>query len=163
MESALRSLNGRVVIQGDVNLEDHVRSIIHLIDMYKSDEMGESSPLSEKEKNSLKLLIQEKNAMEFFLIYLGEELVGGAICFEKFSSFAAQKIINIHDFFILSNYRGIGLGRDLMSSILDYAKCKNCSKVTLEVREDNRVAKNLYNSMGFKSSTPNMFFWNKVL
>jgi ribosomal protein S18 acetylase RimI-like enzyme len=38
-----------------------------------------------------------------------------------------------------------------------------CSKVTLEVRDDNLVAKSLYKSLGFKDSDPPMLYWTKML
>ena len=48
-------------------------------------------------------------------------------------------------------YRGSGYGRILVDSVLEILEEKNFS-VTLEVRKDNIVAINLYESLGFKEA-----------
>ncbi|MEG1559851.1 MAG: ribosomal protein S18-alanine N-acetyltransferase [Clostridia bacterium] len=45
--------------------------------------------------------------------------------------------------------RGIGIGKDLMRFMMDNARLKGASKMTLEVREKNFVAQNMYSSLGF--------------
>jgi len=50
-----------------------------------------------------------------------------------------------------------------MDRILLEAKNRNCSKVTLEVREDNITAQNLYKSIGFGECEPPMKFWVKEI
>lgn len=163
MESILTNSNSRIVLKGDINSEEHIDSIIYVIDKYKSDKMGEEKSLLTTERMKLRELLLNQPSMDFFLIYIEGELAGGSICFRKFSSFSAMKILNIHDFFIMPNIRGLGLGRVLMEAIISYAKENLFCKVTLEVREDNRVAQNLYNSIGFTTTEPNMFFWQKSL
>lgn len=45
--------------------------------------------------------------------------------------------------------RGCGLGRSIMQHMISVAKQKGACKMTLEVRENNAVAQNLYKSLGF--------------
>lgn len=49
------------------------------------------------------------------------------------------------------DYRGKGIGKKLMESLISSLKEENCIAITLEVRESNEVAKNLYKSFGFLS------------
>ena len=50
---------------------------------------------------------------------------------------------------VLPEYRRLGLGRKLMDAMVDYARKNRASAISLEVREGNRAARNLYESYGF--------------
>jgi ribosomal protein S18 acetylase RimI-like enzyme len=47
--------------------------------------------------------------------------------------------------------------------VIEKARELGYCKVTLEVRDDNRNAKELYQSLGFKDTEPKMHFWTKVI
>lgn len=49
------------------------------------------------------------------------------------------------------DYRGRGLGRLLLKELIERAKCRGATKMTLEVRKSNTVAQNLYYSFGFEA------------
>lgn len=51
---------------------------------------------------------------------------------------------------VAPEYRGNGYGRALMQSMIDTAVLHGADSMTLEVRESNTVAQNLYLSMGFE-------------
>lgn len=46
-------------------------------------------------------------------------------------------------------YRGIGIGNTIVSSLIDLCKSEKVSVMTLEVRHSNIVAQNLYKKFGF--------------
>ena len=48
-----------------------------------------------------------------------------------------------------SDYRGRGFGNLLLEGLIRLAKKLNCGSMTLEVRESNIVAQNLYKKYGF--------------
>ena len=50
---------------------------------------------------------------------------------------------------ILSDYRGIGIGKKLMRDRIDYAFCNGFQKVTLLVDEDKPRLQHYYQSLGF--------------
>lgn len=81
-----------------------------------------------------------------------DEYVGMAICFLGFSTFHARSLINIHDFMVLEDFRGQGIGRALLKEIEIIAHGMDCCKITLEVQENNTPARRLYRSGGFKDS-----------
>ena len=94
--------------------------------------------------------------------------VGFSICFLGFSTFNARPLINIHDIFVDSAVRGIGIGRMLLERIEAKARELNCCRITLEVREDNRVARGLYRKVGFDRVVVGaeripVEFWHKPL
>lgn len=49
------------------------------------------------------------------------------------------------------DYRKKGIGKKLMKSLISSLKNEDCNAITLEVRESNTVAKNLYKNLGFLS------------
>lgn len=50
---------------------------------------------------------------------------------------------------VLPDWQGRGLGTELMQLMIDFAKKQGCQWLSLEVRIDNEVAKDLYQSLGF--------------
>ncbi|MGL5633982.1 MAG: ribosomal protein S18-alanine N-acetyltransferase [Sarcina sp.] len=57
---------------------------------------------------------------------------------------------NLNSIAIDVNYRRLSLGSNLLSYILNYCSNNNCNEITLEVRESNKIAQNLYSKYNFK-------------
>ncbi len=57
------------------------------------------------------------------------------------------EIINIA---VKKEYRGQGIGKALLGEILNYAKLRKVFQVSLEVRQSNAIAQQLYKYFGFK-------------
>jgi len=81
----------------------------------------------------------------------------------NFATFTVKPFINIHDVIVTAAWRGNGIGRKMLEKVLETADGMDCSKVTLEVREDNQSARALYNSLGFMDADPRQFYWAKFL
>jgi ribosomal protein S18 acetylase RimI-like enzyme len=90
------------------------------------------------------------------------QYVGMAICFIGFSTFHAKSLINIHDFMVLEDFRGQGIGKVLLEEIETIADDMDCCKITLEVQENNTPARKLYRSVGFKDSFLNIDAGNQL-
>jgi ribosomal protein S18 acetylase RimI-like enzyme len=87
-------------------------------------------------------------------IYDGECLVICAVSGDNkiigFSGVAKKtKDTGIFVVFIHKYYRNTGVGKELTSIILDYAKYINIKEVNLEVRVNNKIAISLYKKIGF--------------
>ncbi|MDR1721976.1 MAG: GNAT family N-acetyltransferase, partial [Methanobrevibacter sp.] len=65
--------------------------------------------------------------------------------------------------FIEKEYRNQKLGKQLLKHLEKIAIEKNVKKISLEVRQDNKIAKKLYSSIGFGECSPPMDFWVKYL
>ena len=63
----------------------------------------------------------------------------------------------------MEEFRGRGVGKALMNEIINRGNLYGCAKITLEVREDNYRAQELYKSVGFDDCKPKMYFWEKML
>ena len=97
-----------------------------------------SSPWSEKS-----LAEELENDNSHFLVAVSENVLGyigvQEICGEAYVTNVA----------VFGEYRKSGVGRALLQVACNGAKGRNCSFITLEVRESNSPAISLYESEGF--------------
>jgi ribosomal protein S18 acetylase RimI-like enzyme len=147
----------------DYSNPKHVQAVSSLINAYIGDEMGGGKPLSESEQLRLVEGLNTHPKSIVLLAETGGVFVGLLTAFENFSTFTAKPMVNIHDVIVLKEYRGKGIGRQLMTAIVSEAENRGSSRVTLEVRKDNPPAQNLYKSLGFEDTDPAMFYWRKYI
>ncbi|WED29478.1 GNAT family N-acetyltransferase [Vibrio sp. DW001] len=101
-----------------------------------------------------------------FILYVDKNPAGFSVCFESFSTYRSQPVLNIHDFMIANAFRGAGLGKNLLGAIEEYARKNDMVKITLEVDDDNHVAKKLYARCGFEDHQvvlKSLLHWQKYL
>ena len=137
------------VIEADLARGGHQAAILHLLSAYAMDPMGDGRPLSETARRDLIPGLQRHPTTMVFLAFRDAEPIGLAICFRGFSTFAARPLVNIHDFFVLPAHRGEGIGKRLLAAIEQRARDTGCCKLTLEVQENNHLAKAVYAAAGF--------------
>jgi ribosomal protein S18 acetylase RimI-like enzyme len=142
---------------------EHSTALSTLINAYIADEMGGGNPLSKEQQRRLTEGLRSHPKSIILLARIDSTYVGMLTAFENFSTFAAQPAINIHDLFVQKAYRGKGVGRKLMNAIIEEARQRKCSRLTLEVRKDNCRAQQLYQSLGFDEAPNQMLFWQKPL
>ncbi|KLV05372.1 hypothetical protein ABT56_11670 [Photobacterium aquae] len=102
------------------------------------------------------------------LCYVDGEIAGLANCFESFSTFQGQPLINIHDFVVASAFRGRNISEALMAEIESHARQRQCCRITLEVLEGNDIAQHVYRKHGFgpyrlDDINGSALFWQKSL
>lgn len=150
------------ITETDLSNPDHTEALLYSTDQYARDDMGLNHPLSAKVKNVLIDELKKFPGYLGFLAFFDGEPAGVANCVYSFSTFRAQKVINIHDLAVNPQYRSRGVGEALMAEVERKAVQENCCKITLEVRQDNR-ARNLYERFGFKYGEPKMLFMEKAV
>lgn len=126
------------------------KAVVAMLDAYARDPLGMSGPLPAEVRSVL--IDRLKDVPHWIgLARQGETPVGIAVCFFGFSTFRARPLLNLHDFAVVPEARGLGVGKVLMESVIAAAREGGCCKVTLEVRSDNDRAKRLYAGAGFSS------------
>ena len=150
------------VFLADLESPAHQQALITMLDMYSRDEFGAGKPLAEETAARLIPGLREARAV-CFLAQEGETFTGLAVCLPSFSSFRAQPILNIHDIAVAPAHRRKRIGQTLLQAVEAEARRRGCCKVTLEVREDNEVAKGAYQRAGFRSTSPQTLFWSREL
>ncbi len=144
-------------------MEEHQKAFYKLMNAYMLDPMGSSTPFEQELYHKVLDDLEHQDNYLGVLVRHEGEFIGLANCFYAYSTFRGGRLLNIHDFIVLPEARGFGAGRYLMKSIKAIARKGNCCKITLEVREDNTVAKSLYLSEEFDELEPKYQFWQCIL
>jgi ribosomal protein S18 acetylase RimI-like enzyme len=156
------------IIKADLFVVSHGNAIVTLMDEYARDPMGGGKGLSDYVKTNLISKLSQRNSCHVVLAFVNRQPAGLVICFEGFSTFACQPLLNIHDVIISSNYRGNGISKIMLAAVEKIAIDLGCCKLTLEVLEGNHIAQKAYHSFGFKGYELNpeigkALFWEKKL
>jgi ribosomal protein S18 acetylase RimI-like enzyme len=142
------------ILQADYANPVHARALVELLDAYARDPAGGSSPLGERARTRL---VQELAArpMAFSVLALdgaegdAGQPVGLVNCFEGFSTFACQPLVNVHDVVVLASHRGRRVGERMLTEVERIARTRGACKLTLEVLSGNTGALRLYGRAGF--------------
>ncbi len=156
------------VIVADYSNPQHGKDICNLMNEYALDLMGGGIPLSEYVQNNL---IEELSKIPHafsVICYVDGQSAALINCFQGFSTFKCQPLINIHDVVVDQKFRGLGLSQKMLCKVEEIAKELGCCKMTLEVLEGNKIARHSYRKFGFAGYEldPQMgqaLFWQKVL
>jgi ribosomal protein S18 acetylase RimI-like enzyme len=151
------------IIPLDFDNPAHCRALVDLMNEYIAHKMGDGIPYTEEQKLALVEGLRRHESKFIVLARAGDRFVGLTNCFVNFATFTVKPFVNIHDVIVTSDWRNKGLGRMMLSKVIEKAGELGCSKVTLEVREDNDNAKHLYNSLGFHDAEPRQYYWAKYL
>jgi ribosomal-protein-alanine acetyltransferase len=83
--------------------------------------------------------------------YVVAEESSSLIGYAGLSKLPSSTSSDIQTIAVSESHRGLGVGRKLMESLLDFAREQNAKEVFLEVREDKPTPQKLYLSLGFNA------------
>lgn len=147
----------------DFNNPNHLTALSSLLNHYMEDPMGDYPPLNKLQQLRLINDLNEHPTAEVLFVLKDDKIAGMTVCFVNYSTFKLKPYLYIHDVVVLKEYRGSGLGKALITRLIQISEERGYCKLTLEVREDNHNAKQLYQSLGFNECDPKMYFWTKTL
>ncbi len=141
---------------------------IELLDAYARDPMGGGEPLSRYCRTHLADALASRPDAITLLALDGDQPAGLLNAFEGFSTFYCRPLMNIHDLFVVPEYRNRGLARRLIDRLEELARERGCCKLTLEVLSGNRPAQASYRKAGFApyrldEAQGSAGFWQKIL
>lgn len=147
---------------------DHGKSIVALLDLYAGSYEGGDIGLSNFSKENLPAALAAHPTAHVILAFSGGEATGLIVAFLGFSTYRSKPLLNIHDLVVHPSHRGEGIAELLLAKTEELAHELDCCKLTLEVLEENRIARNIYASFGFNSyeldpSLGKAMFWEKGL
>lgn len=142
--------------------------LVMLLNNYAQDPMGGATPLAPAVREILPVKLAEFPTAFSIIAYVDSKPAGLTNSFYGFSTFAARKLVNIHDVTVLPEYRGMGLSTKMLAHVESIAIENDCCKLTLEVLAGNQIAMNAYKKLGFKgieldTPTGHYLFWEKKL
>ena len=140
------------ILRADYANPAHRSAIPHLLNTYAKGLLGFRKKIKDRVLDALVPGLERTQNALVLLARMDKDHVGMAICFLGFSTFHAKPLINIHDFMVLEDFRGQGIGRALLEKIEIIARDMGCCKITLEVQENNTTARRLYRRNDFKDS-----------
>lgn len=94
-----------------------------------------------------------KKRFDGYLAFFRKKAIGYAIIFETYSSFLARPTLYLEDFFILSDYRSKGFGREFFKFCLKEARSRNCGRMEWAVLNWNKSAIRFYEKLGARQLT----------
>lgn len=144
----------------------HSADMGYLLNSYAKDPMGGAEALSEYVKENVAYELSKIPHSISIICYVDEKPAGLITSFENFSTFKCKPLINIHDIMVDAKFRGLGISQKMLSKIEEIAKQRGCCKITLEVLDGNKVAKNAYEKFGFEAyeldpKIGKALFWTK--
>ena len=146
----------------------HARALLQLLNEYAMDPMGGAEPLPDHVKNNLLSHLQRRPTARAVLAFDGVVPAGLIICFEGFSTFACQPLLNLHDVVVSQPYRGKGVFKLMLQQVETIAHDLGCCKLTMEILEGNQHAMAAYRAHGFAGyeldpAMGKAVFWQKKL
>lgn len=138
------------IAEADLFDSRDVEGVLDVLDSYASDPVGGGEGLTHEVRERLPTMLREHPTTLVLLAFADDHPVGVAVCFFGLSTFRAKPLLNIHDLAVLPEYRGRGVGRELLTAAEERARRAGCCKLTLEVQENNARARGLYRSFGFE-------------
>lgn len=148
------------VVDADFEQPAHGEGLVRILDEYARLPHIAGRGLPEDVRENLAVHLQAASGKQILLAVDGERVVGVAVCFEAFSTFAGRPLLNIHDLAVTAEFRGQGVGTLLLDAVARRARELGCCQVTLEVDSENPGAKKLYERSGFVMTQE---FWKKTL
>ena len=88
---------------------------------------------------------------EVAIAYAGEEPVGFAVWFHNYSTFLGRAGLYLEDLFVLPQWRGRGIGRQLLAYVAGVAVARGCGRMEWSVLNWNEPAIRFYRRMGARA------------
>ena len=93
-------------------------------------------------------LFGERPHIEAILVESSGQVVGFATFFSNYSTYMTQVGIHLDDLFVLAEYRGMGIGKALMSYVAQLGVKRGCGRLEWNVAQWNKSAIAFYERMG---------------
>lgn len=149
VSQSLDAKSGVHVTEIDLRRPDHAEAVLTLVDAYAADPMGQAAPLSKDARSRLIPALRRHPTTLVFVAWQGGSGIGIAVCFLGVSTFEARTLVNIADFYVVPERRGLGVGHQLLDGVERRARELGCCRLTLEVQENNHRARSVYGAAGF--------------
>jgi len=85
---------------------------------------------------------------EVLVAYAGERPAGFALFFHNFSTFVGRRGLYLEDLFVKPEFRGLGIGRRLLTELARIAVERNCGRFEWSVLDWNEPAIGFYEKLG---------------
>jgi len=102
--------------------------------------------------------IQKKESI-IFIAKSENKIIGFTQLYPLFSSLGMKRSWILNDLYVLEQYRGKGVSKQLIDAAKALAKETNAAGILLETEKTNIVGNKLYPAVGFALYEKNNFYW----
>lgn len=99
-------------------------------------------------EGSLKKYVFEKRRAEVLIVEKDENPIGYVVYFYNFSTFTGTSGLYLEDVFIRSEYRGMGLGKQIFKILGKLAREEGCKRMEWVCLNWNEPSKKFYKGLG---------------
>jgi GNAT superfamily N-acetyltransferase len=137
--------------------EEHdVNELSILFNLYRIYYKQNSDVITAKQFLTERILKKESI---IFIAISENKIVGFTQLYPLFSSLSMKRSWQLNDLYILEEYRGRGISRQLIDAAKQLAKETNAAGIMLETEKTNIIGNKLYPSCDFISYDKNNFYW----
>lgn len=151
------------VLEADLSDPGHVEVLFEILDAYARGPGGQNAPLGDLARRHLGPGLRDHPNAFVLFGRLDGRIVGAAVCVWSYSTFAGRPSVNLHDFSVLPDAQGRGVGSALLAALEQRARERGAAKITLEVVATNDGARRLYHRHGFRDGEPPVHFLTRRL
>ena len=116
------------------------------------DQEADFHPDPAKQRHALSLILSNPAAGCIFVARVAGRIVGMVNLLFQVSTAEGCKVIQLEDLVVHPDFRGQGLGRQLMQEVTTFARREQFSRITLLTDAHNAIARRLYLLHGFTPS-----------
>lgn len=99
-------------------------------------------------EESLRKSVFENNRAEVLIAEMNEVPIGYVVYFYNFSTFTGTSGLYLEDIFIRSEYRGMGLGKEVFKMLGKIAREQGCKRMEWVCLNWNEPSKSFYKALG---------------
>ena len=126
---------------------DDVRLVLEFVKgLAEYEQMADEVAATEEDLKEA--LFGPKAVAEAVIGYRGDEPAGFALFFFQYSTFTGRPSLYLEDIFVLPQWRGRGLGRELMGYLAKTALARKCRRLEWSVLDWNESAIGFYKGLG---------------
>ena len=117
-----------------------------IIELFQEFATFEKRP--EKMTNSVDRLLREKEYFHCFVaVDPADDIAGYVTYFFTYHTWTG-KCLHMDDLYVKPEYRGMGLGKQLLDTVVSFAQKAECHKVRWQVSDWNTPAQDFYKKLG---------------
>ena len=130
---------------------ENISELSELLSQLFSKEL-EFKPDRQKQEKGLIEIINNPFIGEILILKFDKKTVGMVSLLYSISTALGGKVAVLEDMIIDKEYRNKGLGSYLLNEAIDFAKKRNCLRITLLTDHNNDIAIKFYKKSGFVNS-----------
>ncbi len=118
---------------------------------------AEFKPNREVQASGLAAVIDDPNVGDILVARKDGQIIGMVNLLYTVSTGLGERVALLEDMVVSPNERGQGVGSDIIRQAVDFAKEKDCKRITLLTDDDNSGAHRFYERHGFSRSSMVVF------